>query len=100
MSSNLIEETLHKEALIRKLLVHPLVTEIRGKGLMLAAIVESGELASKIILKCIDEGLLLFWLLFEGRAIRITPPLTITEEEITKGCSIIIKVLNEALADY
>ena len=100
LSSNLIEQTLHKEALIRKLLVHPLVTEIRGKGLMLAAIVESGELASKIILKCIDEGLLLFWLLFEGRAIRITPPLTITEEEITKGCSIIIKVLNEALADY
>jgi len=95
LSSTLIEQTLQKEALIRKLLIHPLISEIRGKGLMLAAIIESDELASKIILKCIDKGLFLFWLLFEGRAIRITPPLTITEEEITEGCAIIIKVLDE-----
>jgi len=100
LASNLIEETLIKEALIRKLLIHPLITEIRGKGLMLAAIVESSEIASKVILKCIDKGLLLFWLLFEGKAIRITPPLTITKDEIFKGCNIIIESLNEILADY
>lgn len=100
LNSNLIEQTLQKEALIRKLLIHPLITEIRGKGLMLAALVETEELASKIILNCIDKGLLLFWLLFEGKAIRITPPLTISEEEIMNGCTIIIEVLNELLAEY
>ncbi len=100
LSSTLIEQTLHKEALIRKLLVHPLISEIRGKGLMLALLVESSEIASKIILKSIEKGLLLFWLLFEDKAVRITPPLTITEEEILKGCNIIIEVLNEILADY
>ena len=42
-----------------------------------------------------EKGLLLFWLLFEGKAIRITPPLTISEDEIKKGCAIIIEVLNE-----
>ena len=96
--TNLIEQTVQKEALIRKLLIHPLISEIRGRGLMLAAIVESGEIASEIILKCLEKGLLLFWLLFEGKAIRITPPLTITEDEIQKGCAIIIEVLNEILA--
>lgn len=100
LQSNLIEETLSKEALIRKLLIHPLITEIRGKGLMLAAIVETSEIASKVILKSLEKGLLLFWLLFEGKAIRITPPLTITEDEIYKGCNIIIESLNEVLTDY
>jgi hypothetical protein len=47
------------------------------------------------ILKCQDRGLILFWLLFEGCAIRITPPLTISEEEIKEGCAIIIEVMNE-----
>ena len=94
-NSNLITETLEKEVLIRKLLIHPLITEIRGKGLMLAAMVETTEIASTVILKCIDKGLLLFWLLFEGKAIRITPPLTISEDEIYIGCNIIIEALNE-----
>ncbi|REE81723.1 acetylornithine/succinyldiaminopimelate/putrescine aminotransferase [Lutibacter oceani] len=100
LNSNLIKDSLAKEKLIRKLLIHPLVSEIRGKGLMLAAIVETTEIASKVILKCLNKGLLLFWLLFEGRAIRITPPLTISDNELYKGCNIIIESLNEVLADY
>lgn len=98
LNSNLIEDTLRKETLIRKLLVHPLISEIRGKGLMLAALVETPEMASNIILKCLEKGLLLYWLLFEGKAIRISPPLTISDDEIHKGCSIIIEALNEELS--
>ncbi|MFD1294026.1 aspartate aminotransferase family protein [Lutibacter holmesii] len=100
LQTNLIEETLQKEKLIRKLLIHPLISEIRGKGLMLAAMVESPEMASNVILKCMDKGLLLFWLLFEGKAIRITPPLTISDDEICSGCTIIIEALNEELKNY
>jgi acetylornithine/N-succinyldiaminopimelate aminotransferase len=95
--TNLIAETLEKEALFRKTLVHPLIKEIRGKGLMLAAMTESPDLATEIILKCQEKGLILFWLLFEGSAIRITPPLTISNEEISKGCGIILEVLNEGI---
>ena len=95
LDSTLIKETLEKEALIRKLLIHPKIKEIRGKGLMLAAIVESNEMASKIIHKCLDYGLILFFLLFEGKAIRITPPLTISKKEIIKGCEILRKVIDE-----
>ncbi|OUR92273.1 aspartate aminotransferase family protein [Flavobacteriales bacterium 34_180_T64] len=92
--SNLMPEALDKEQLIRTLLVHPLISEIRGKGLMLAAITPNSDIANKVILNCQKEGLLLFWLLFESKAIRITPPLTISNEEIIKGCEIIIKVLD------
>lgn len=96
-NSLLISETLEKEKLIRKLLQHPLIREIRGIGLMLAIIVESPELASKIIHRCLEKGLILFFLLFEGKAIRITPPLTISIEEVKEGCNIILDVLNEKI---
>jgi acetylornithine/N-succinyldiaminopimelate aminotransferase len=93
--SNLMAEALEKEKLFRQLLVHPLLTEIRGKGLMLAAMTASPEITNQIILNCQEKGLILFWLLFEGCAIRITPPLTISEAEIKEGCQIMLEVMNE-----
>jgi acetylornithine/succinyldiaminopimelate/putrescine aminotransferase len=97
IAQNLISESLRKETLIRKHLQHPAIKEIRGRGLMLAAIVESHELATKIILKCLDKGLILFFLLFEGRAMRITPPLTISDAELQKGCALIIEAIEEVI---
>ena len=93
--THLMAETLEKEQLFRSLLVHPLIKEIRGRGLMIAAMTDSPEITNEVILRCHNRGVILFWLLFEGCAVRITPPLTISNEEITKGCGIIIEVLNE-----
>ncbi|HSI71087.1 MAG TPA: aspartate aminotransferase family protein [Gillisia sp.] len=92
--SDLMAETLEKERLIRKQLVHPLILEIRGKGLMLAMMTPTEEIATEIILKAQEKGLILFWLLFEKKAVRITPPLTISNEELKEGCGIIIEILN------
>ena len=97
--TNLMQEALEKEKLFRSLLVHPLIEEIRGKGLMLAAMTKNADITNQVILKCQDKGLILFWLLFESCAIRITPPLTISEEEIREGCAIMIDVLNEIIHD-
>ena len=94
-NSNLMQEALKKEQLFRKLLVHPLIKEIRGKGLMLAIILPSAEITNQVILKSQDAGLVLFWLLFEAKAVRITPPLTISNDEIQQGCEIILGILNE-----
>ena len=94
-SSNLIQEALRKEKLIRNLLIHPSIKEIRGKGLMLAAFLETPELVAKVVHKCIEKGLILFFLLFEGRAMRITPPLNISDKEIKKGCKIILNAIDE-----
>jgi acetylornithine/succinyldiaminopimelate/putrescine aminotransferase len=93
--SNLIADTLIKEKLFRKLLKHQLVEKIRGKGLMLALILPSAEIANTLVLESQDKGLILFWLLFEPKAVRITPPLTISTEEIKKGCTIICEILNK-----
>jgi len=72
-----------------------LIEEIRGRGLMLAAMTTDPEITNKVIFKCQDKGLILFWLLFEGCAIRITPPLTVSEDEIREGCAIIIEAMDE-----
>ena len=90
----LIQESLEKEVLFRNLLQHKLIKEIRGKGLMLALIMEKPEMANEVILKCAEKGLILFWLLFEPNAIRISPPLTINNQEISLGCALILEVLD------
>ncbi|NRB58560.1 MAG: aspartate aminotransferase family protein [Winogradskyella sp.] len=92
--SNLMTEAIEKEELIRTHLKHQHIKEIRGKGLMLAAITSDAEITNKVVLKAQDQGLILFWLLFEPKAIRITPPLTISKEEIIKGCQIITSILD------
>ncbi len=92
--TNLMVEALEKEELIRTHLKHQHIKEIRGKGLMLAAITSDEEITNKVVLKAQDQGLILFWLLFEPKAIRITPPLTISNEEIIKGCQIITSILD------
>ncbi|MCH3885064.1 aspartate aminotransferase family protein [Tenacibaculum aquimarinum] len=95
VTSSLINETIRKEELIRKHLKHPSIKEIRGKGLMLALILETPEITSEVILDCLDKGLILFWLLFEKNAIRITPPLNVSDEEIIDGCKILINIINQ-----
>jgi len=92
--TNLLDKISNKEYLFRKYLIHEKIKKINGKGLMLALIFESKEIANKLINECIKEGLLLFWLLWEKKAVRISPPLNIKNKEIKIGCDIIIKVLN------
>ena len=92
--SEIMNEIDEKEALFRKILVHKEILEIKGKGLMLALILKDKETADHLILEAINTGLLLFWLLFEPKAVRITPPLTISKEEIKRGCAIILDILD------
>jgi acetylornithine/succinyldiaminopimelate/putrescine aminotransferase len=97
LEKNYLSESLRKEKIIRKHLRHSAIREIRGKGLMLAALVETPELAAKIILKCLEKGLILFFLLFEGKAMRITPPLTISDTELIEGCALLLEAIEEVL---
>lgn len=95
VQTTLISDTLEKEQLIRSLLVHPLIREIRGKGLMLAVVLSTPHLANELVLRAQEKGLILFWLLFENKAVRITPPLTISKEELKTGCGIILDILDD-----
>lgn len=97
LSFDLIPDTLTKEELFRRLLVHPKIKEIRGKGLMLALILENNVEVNHLVMQAKEKNLILFWLLFEPKAVRISPPLTISNEEIEQGCAIILDILNDPL---
>jgi len=95
LESDLMSQVDEKEKLFRELLVHPKIKAIHGRGLMLAPELESEEYALEVAAKCMNKGLVLFWLMYSIQNLRITPPLTISKEEIKEGCEIILNVLNE-----
>jgi acetylornithine/N-succinyldiaminopimelate aminotransferase len=95
LNSKIMNKIDEKEKLFKKNLKHPLINEIRGRGLMLALILKDKEVANNLVIRCLEKGLILFYLLFESKAVRITPPLTIKKKEIILGCQIIINTLNE-----
>ena len=95
LDSGLMADINKKEKLFRKYLNHELIQEVRGKGLMLAIILKERKNTTKLVSKCLEKGLILFYLLFETKAVRITPPLTINDKEIKIGCKIILEVLDD-----
>jgi acetylornithine aminotransferase len=95
LNTKIMSSVVEKEKLIRKLLIHKYITEIRGMGLMLSIILKDGSLATKLVLNAKENGLILFFLLIEKKAVRITPPLSISKNEIKKGCEIILNVLDK-----
>ncbi len=95
INNNLWEKAAKQEKIFYKNLTHPRIKNIRGKGLLLAVEFESFSGNKKIIDRCIDKGLLTDWFLFADHAMRIAPPLIISDEEIEKACSIIQTALDE-----
>jgi len=95
LESGLMNEIDEKEKLYRKLLVHPKIKNINGKGLMLAVNLGSPEYTLNVAKRCMEKGLIVFWQLYRNEYLRISPPLTISKEEIIEGCNIIMDVLNE-----
>jgi 4-aminobutyrate aminotransferase-like enzyme len=62
---------------------------------MLAPIFGDSRIPALLVPRCIEKGLLLFWLLWEKKAVRISPPLNISDDDIVKGCQIINETLDE-----
>ena len=74
--------------------VHPAVREIRRSGLLLA--VELGESAKlyRIMELFREAGILSDWFLFCDTAFRISPPLTISEDEVRESAALIRSCLD------
>jgi acetylornithine/N-succinyldiaminopimelate aminotransferase len=87
-----------KERLFRDLLKHPLVREVRGTGLMLGIQLDSFAQVEQVSRLCLEKGLIIDWFLHCETALRIAPPLIISEAEIVKSCSLILEALDEAAA--
>jgi acetylornithine/succinyldiaminopimelate/putrescine aminotransferase len=93
----LMDEIEQKSNLIRSLLIHPAIKNIKGKGFMLSIDFEDTDLNFKIIEACVKNGLIVDWFLFNTHSMRIAPPLIISDDEIRKACTIILKSINEIL---
>lgn len=84
-----------KEALFRKLLKHPKIKEVRGKGLMLSIQLDSFKQVEAVSKLCVEKGVIIDWFLHCDTALRVAPPLIITENEITECCKTIISAIEE-----
>jgi len=92
----LLEEVEEKGKLIESMIRHPKVKEIRRKGLMFAIDFENEETVKRIVDEALANGVICFWFLSHPASFRIAPPLTITEEEIRHGCSVIRDAIEKA----
>lgn len=94
---NLIGQAEQKGALFERLLAdHPKVVEIRRCGLLLAVELGSSEAYFRLLDLFIEAGILSDCFLFCESAFRISPPLTISEQEIVE-CSALIRTCLDKL---
>ncbi len=71
------------------------ITEIRRIGLMFAIDMESFDRVKLVVDRCLELGLISFWFLSHPYSFRLSPPLSITKEEITEAGKIILQAIEE-----
>jgi len=92
--TKMYEQADEKAQIFKRHLDHPKIKEIRHLGLMMAVEFDSFDLVSKIIKKSMELGLITDWFLFCNNAIRIAPPLIISEDQIIESCNILNKAID------
>ncbi|HAW19396.1 MAG TPA: aspartate aminotransferase family protein [Flavobacteriales bacterium] len=82
-----------KGALLKSLLTHPEIVEVRQIGLMLAVELESEERVVEVISSLLERGMIGFYFLSCRNAFRLAPPLCITEDQIKEAGAAIVECL-------
>ncbi len=72
---------------------HPELREIRRVGMMFAFDMISAERVEKVVASCMEKGLLTFWFLSHPYSFRLSPPLTITDDELNLAADIILSAI-------
>lgn len=90
----ILDQISSKEQLFLSLLKHEKINKVPSRGLMIAVHFDSFETNKKVIDALIEKGVFTDWFLFAAHALRIAPPLNISDAEIEKACGIILEVLN------
>jgi len=83
------------EILEKKIGENKEIISVRRKGLMLAFDMVSTERVQRVINKCVENGVLLFWFLSHPNSFRVSPPLTISYEELHKAIELIVQSIEE-----
>jgi acetylornithine/succinyldiaminopimelate/putrescine aminotransferase len=94
LEEDLIAEVESREMLFIENIQHPFIRKISSCGLLMALHFDSYKNNKKIIDLCIESGVFTDWFLFAPHALRIAPPLIISEEEIIEASQIIVEAVN------
>ena len=95
LDHHVVEQVEAKGALYERLLEdHPAVREIRRSGLLLAVELGSSERLYRIMELFKEAGIMSDWFLFCDTAFRISPPLTVSEEEVRDSARLIRECLD------
>jgi acetylornithine/succinyldiaminopimelate/putrescine aminotransferase len=95
LKQRLHKKVAEKEHLFREMLVHPRIKEVRSMGLMMAVQFENFKEVKSIIDKAISYGVITDWFLYCDNALRIAPPLTISRDQISEACGILLKAMSK-----
>ena len=96
LDENLVTNAIHRGKQFAALLeAHPLVSEIRQIGLMLAVQLVPGYSSAKLVKILQKNKLIVDQFLFNTTSFRIAPPLTITGAEVEEVAEMIIESLNQ-----
>jgi len=99
IDEHLVETCNSKSVLFKNELTHPLISEVRGDGLLLAVQLIESDYVKYVIGHAPEYGLILDYFLFCNNAFRIAPPLIISEQEISKACIRMKKLLDTAMSN-
>jgi acetylornithine/succinyldiaminopimelate/putrescine aminotransferase len=94
LQKNIISRVPGKEKALRNKLIHPMVREIRSAGLLMAMELYDFSQVQRVMRFCLERGVVTDWFLFNDKCLRIAPPLTISEEEISLGAAIICEAMD------
>ena len=96
LEENLPERAFEIERRIRGHLIHPLISEVRGRGAMLGLQLRDAAVTERVVSRCLDQNVLLGWTLHSDRLVRIAPPLNIPWEALEEACEVILGALEWA----
>lgn len=95
LTERLWESAKKMEAILKQQLQHSKIKALNVKGALAAVEFENQSINFEVIKKCLNRGVITDWFLFNDRALRICPPLNISEKELIEALQIILSILNE-----
>jgi len=100
LETDIVDQVLRKEAIIKERLKHPIIKEVRSSGLMMAVELTKRKYLKHVVSHTIENGALIDYFLFNDRSFRLAPPLIISVQQIHDGCDILLKSMDYALSKY
>jgi acetylornithine/N-succinyldiaminopimelate aminotransferase len=83
-----------KEAYLQATFKHPNIVALRTVGLWAAIELRDFAAVQQVIAYSLAHGVITDWFLFNDRALRLAPPLTITMPELAQACGVLMAGIN------